>query len=57
LIASKGPDVPPDSAEQAATTSAAGAKKTTSKNGTKNQKSHIAARRPAPFYFPFFFGR
>jgi hypothetical protein len=57
LIASKGPDVPPDSAGQAATTSAAGAKKTTSKNNSKNQKSHTAARRPAPFYFPFFFGR
>jgi hypothetical protein len=57
LIASKGPDVPPDSAEQAATTPAAGAKKTTSKNGTKNQKLRTAARRPAPFYFPFFFGR
>jgi hypothetical protein len=57
LIASKGPDVPPDSAGQAATTSAAGAKKTTSKNNSKNQKSHMAARRPAPFYFPFFFGR
>jgi len=56
-IASKGPDVPPDSAEQAATTPAAGAKKTTSKNGTKNQKLRMAARRPAPFYFPFFFGR
>jgi hypothetical protein len=56
-IASKGPDVPPDSAEQAATTPAAGAKKTTSKNGKKNQKLRMAARRPAPFYFPFFFGR
>jgi cell division septation protein DedD len=50
-IASKGPDVPPD-AEQPAT-----AKKTTSKNGTKNQKSRTAAPRPAPVYFPFFFGR
>lgn len=57
LIASKGPDVPPDSAEQAATTPAAGAKKTTLKNGTKTQKLRTAARRPAPFYFPFFFGR
>jgi len=56
-IASKGPDVPPDSAEQAATTPAAGAKKTTSKNGKKNQKLRMAARRPAPFYFPFFVGR
>jgi hypothetical protein len=56
-IASKGPDVPPDSAEQAATTPAAGAKKTTSKNGKKNQKLRMAARRPAPFYFPFLFGR
>jgi hypothetical protein len=56
-IASKGPDIPPDSAEQAATTPAAGAKKTTSKNGKKNQKLRMAARRPAPFYFPFFFGR
>jgi hypothetical protein len=56
-IASKGPDVPPDSAEQTSTTPAAGAKKTTSKNGTKNQKLRMAARRPAPFYFPFFFGR
>src|SRR5262249_4277764 len=43
LIASKGPDVPPDSAEQVATTPAAGAKKTTSKNGTKNQKLRTAA--------------
>src|SRR5262249_53752841 len=57
LIASKGPDVPPDSAEQAATTPAAGAEKTTSKNGTKKQRLRTAARRPAPFYFPFFFGR
>src|SRR5262245_16699334 len=56
LIASKRPDAP-DSAEQAATAPAAGAKKTTSKNGTKNQKLRMAARRPAPFYFPFFFGR
>src|SRR5262249_22828624 len=31
-IASKGPDIPPDSAEQAATTPATGTKKTTSKN-------------------------
>src|SRR5262249_52255243 len=56
-IASKGPDVPPDSTEQPATAPAAGAKKTTSKNGTKNQKSRTAAPRPAPVYFPFFFGR
>jgi hypothetical protein len=55
-IASKGPDVPPDP-EQPATAPAAGAKKTTSKNGTKNQKSRTAAPRPAPVYFPFFFGR
>jgi hypothetical protein len=56
-IAGKGPDVPPDSAEQPATAPAAGAKKTTSKNGTKNQKSRTAAPKPAPVYFPFFFGR
>jgi hypothetical protein len=55
-IASKWPDVPPD-AEQLATAPAAGAKKTTSKNGTKNQKSRTAAPRPAPVYFPFSFGR
>jgi APA family basic amino acid/polyamine antiporter len=52
-IASKGPDVSPDSAEEPAT----GGKKTKSKNGTKKQKSRTAAIRPAPFYFPFFFGR
>jgi hypothetical protein len=56
-IASKGPDVPSDSAEQPAAAPAAGAKKTASKNDTKNQKSRTAAPRPAPFYFPFFFGR
>ena len=37
-IASKGPDVPPDSAEQPATAPAAGGRKMTSKNGTKNHK-------------------
>jgi hypothetical protein len=52
-IASKGPDVPPDSAEEPAT----GEKKTKSKNGMKNQKSRTAATRSAAFYFPFFFGR
>ena len=52
-IASKGPDVPPDSAEEPA----AGGKKTKSKNGTKNQKSRMAATRSAQFHFPFFFGR
>jgi len=56
-IASKGRDVPPDSAEEPATAPAAGEKKTKSKNGTKNQKSRTAATRSAPFYFPFFFGR
>jgi hypothetical protein len=56
-IASKGPDVPPDSAEEPATAPAPGEKKTKSKNGTKNQKSRTAATRSAPFYFPFFFGR
>jgi hypothetical protein len=56
-IASKGPDVPPDSAEEPATASAAGGKKTKSKNGTKNKKTRTAATRSAPFYFPFFFGR
>jgi hypothetical protein len=55
-IASKGPDVPPDSAEQPATASAAGGRKMTSKNGTKNTKSRTAVPRSAT-YFPFFFGR
>jgi hypothetical protein len=54
-LASKGLHVPPDSAEQPAIAPAAGAKKTTSKNVTKNQKSRTAP--PRPFYFPFFFGR
>ncbi|MFZ0056284.1 MAG: hypothetical protein WAL09_15955, partial [Pseudolabrys sp.] len=56
-IASKGPDVPPDSAEQPATASTAGGRKMTSKNGTKNTKSRTAVPRSAPTYFPFFFGR
>ena len=54
-IASKGPDVPQDFAEQPAT--ASGGRKMTSKNGTKNTKSRTAAPRSAPTYFPFFFGR
>src|SRR5262245_7134791 len=56
-IVSKGPDVPPDSAEEPETAPAAGEKKTKSKNGTKNKKTRTAATRSAPFYFPFFFGR
>lgn len=56
-IASKGPDVPADSSNQRATVAAGGARKTTSKNRTKNQKSSTAAPRSAPFYFPIFFGR
>src|SRR5262249_35013494 len=42
-IASKGPDVPPDSAEEPETAPAAGEKKTKSKNGTKNKK-HVRPR-------------
>jgi len=56
-IASKGPDFPPDSAEQPTTASAAGERKMTSKNVTKNTKSRTTAPRSAPIYFPFFFGR
>ena len=49
-IASQGADVAPtDGADQTA------AKKAASKS--KSQKSRTAAPRPAPFYFPFFFGR
>ena len=49
-IASQGADVAPtDGADQAA------AKKAASKS--KSQKSRTAAPRPAPFDFPFFFGR